>query len=150
MLSLFEVVAEPSRRKILDLLRKNDRAVNDLAETLGLAQPAVSSTSRCCATRGSSPPRSTRSAGCTACAPSRCASSMRGWRRTAATGRTTRRTHADTGAEGHADQKEEAMTTCKPKDVVTLDMDRDNGMSAATAKEQGLIDEILEPRRKAA
>ena len=42
MLSLFEVVAEPSRRKILDLLRKNDRAVNDLAETLGLAQPAVS------------------------------------------------------------------------------------------------------------
>jgi len=42
------------------------------------------------------------------------------------------------------------MTTCKPKDVFTLDMDRDNGLSAATAKEQGLIDEILEPRRKAA
>ena len=38
----------------------------------------------------------------------------------------------------------------KPKDVVTLDMDRDNYMSAATAKEYGLIDEILEPRRKAA
>ena len=38
----------------------------------------------------------------------------------------------------------------KSKDVVTLDMDRDNYMSAATAKEYGLIDEILEPRRKAA
>ena len=42
------------------------------------------------------------------------------------------------------------MTTCKPQDVVTLDMDRDDGMSAATAKEHGLIDGILEPRRKAA
>lgn len=29
-------------------------------------------------------------------------------------------------------------------------MDRDNDVSAATAKKQGLIDEILEPRRKAA
>ena len=38
----------------------------------------------------------------------------------------------------------------KSKVVVTLDMDRDNHMSAATAKEYGLIDEILEPRRKAA
>lgn len=38
----------------------------------------------------------------------------------------------------------------KSKDIVTLDMDRDNYMSAATAKEYGLIDEILEPRRKAA
>jgi len=38
----------------------------------------------------------------------------------------------------------------KSKDVVTLDMDRDNYVSAATAKEYGLIDEILEPRRKAA
>jgi DNA-binding transcriptional ArsR family regulator len=42
MLSTFEIVAEPSRRKILDLLREKGRAVNDLVDELGLAQPAVS------------------------------------------------------------------------------------------------------------
>jgi DNA-binding transcriptional ArsR family regulator len=42
VLSLFEVVAEPSRRRILDLLRVERRAVGDLVEALGLAQPAVS------------------------------------------------------------------------------------------------------------
>jgi DNA-binding transcriptional ArsR family regulator len=38
----FEVVAEPSRRRILDLLRVDDRPVNDLVDELGLSQPAVS------------------------------------------------------------------------------------------------------------
>ena len=42
VLSTFEVVAEPSRRRILDLLRVERRAVGDLADELGLAQPAVS------------------------------------------------------------------------------------------------------------
>lgn len=42
MPNVFEVVAEPSRRRILDLLQASPRAVNDLAEELGLAQPAVS------------------------------------------------------------------------------------------------------------
>jgi DNA-binding transcriptional ArsR family regulator len=42
MLSTFEVIAEPSRRRILDLLRIESRAVNDLVSELGLAQPAVS------------------------------------------------------------------------------------------------------------
>ena len=43
MLSMFEVVAEPNRRKILDLLRdRPEVTVNDLASALGLAQPAVS------------------------------------------------------------------------------------------------------------
>ena len=42
MPNVFEVVAEPSRRRILDLLQTAPRAVNDLAEALGLAQPAVS------------------------------------------------------------------------------------------------------------
>lgn len=42
MLSTFEVIAEPSRRRILDLLRVESRAVGDLATELGLAQPAVS------------------------------------------------------------------------------------------------------------
>jgi DNA-binding transcriptional ArsR family regulator len=39
---VFEVLAEPKRRQILDLLRSDERAVNELVEALGLAQPAVS------------------------------------------------------------------------------------------------------------
>lgn len=42
MLSTFEIVAEPNRRRILDLLRVESRAVGDLASELRLAQPAVS------------------------------------------------------------------------------------------------------------
>lgn len=42
VLSTFEIVAEPNRRRILDLLREEDRAVGDLVAELGLAQPAVS------------------------------------------------------------------------------------------------------------
>jgi len=38
----FEVVAEPSRRRILELLRDDDRPVNELVVELGLSQPAVS------------------------------------------------------------------------------------------------------------
>jgi ATP-dependent Clp protease protease subunit len=37
----------------------------------------------------------------------------------------------------------------KTHEILTLDMDRDNYMSAATAKEYGLIDEVLAPRSKA-
>lgn len=42
MLSLFEVIAEPNRRRILDLLCDQQRSVNELVEALGLNQPAVS------------------------------------------------------------------------------------------------------------
>lgn len=42
MLSTFEVVAEPSRRQILDVLRSGERAVGDLVAELGLSQTAVS------------------------------------------------------------------------------------------------------------
>ncbi|NKQ58278.1 winged helix-turn-helix transcriptional regulator [Amycolatopsis sp. K13G38] len=42
MASTFEVLAEPRRREILDLLRTGERPVNDLVERLSLAQPAVS------------------------------------------------------------------------------------------------------------
>ncbi len=41
-MSVFEVVAEPSRRQILDLLGESERPVGDLVERLGLSQPAVS------------------------------------------------------------------------------------------------------------
>src|SRR3954467_5037541 len=38
----FAVIAEPSRREILDLLRGGERPVHELVEELGLSQPAVS------------------------------------------------------------------------------------------------------------
>jgi len=42
MASTFEVLAEPRRREILDLLRDGERLVGDLTEHLRLAQPTVS------------------------------------------------------------------------------------------------------------
>jgi DNA-binding transcriptional ArsR family regulator len=39
---LFEVVAEPNRRRILDLLIGNERAVGELVRELSVSQPAVS------------------------------------------------------------------------------------------------------------
>jgi len=38
----FEVLAEPNRRLILDLLRDRERPVNELVEVLEVSQPAVS------------------------------------------------------------------------------------------------------------
>jgi len=38
----FEVLAEPNRRRILDLLRVAERPVGDLVEQLAVSQPAVS------------------------------------------------------------------------------------------------------------
>jgi DNA-binding transcriptional ArsR family regulator len=38
----FEVLAEPNRRRILDLLRAAERPVGELVEGLQLSQPAVS------------------------------------------------------------------------------------------------------------
>jgi DNA-binding transcriptional ArsR family regulator len=38
----FEVLAEESRRRILDLLAEEERPVGDLVELLALGQPAVS------------------------------------------------------------------------------------------------------------
>jgi DNA-binding transcriptional ArsR family regulator len=42
MASTFEVLAEPHRRHILDLLRLRDRSVGELVEELPLTQPSVS------------------------------------------------------------------------------------------------------------
>jgi DNA-binding transcriptional ArsR family regulator len=42
MAMVFEVVAEPTRRRILDLLREDERPVGGLVDALGLSQPAVS------------------------------------------------------------------------------------------------------------
>ncbi len=38
----FNAVAEPRRRQILDLLARGERPVNDVVESLGIAQPQVS------------------------------------------------------------------------------------------------------------
>jgi DNA-binding transcriptional ArsR family regulator len=42
MATTFDVVAEPTRRQILDLLRERPRPVNELVDALGLSQPGVS------------------------------------------------------------------------------------------------------------
>src|SRR3954447_14804705 len=42
LIRMFEVVADPTRRRILDLLRVEDRPVGDLVRALGVSQPAVS------------------------------------------------------------------------------------------------------------
>lgn len=42
MTSAFDVIAEPQRRRILDLLRERERPVGQLVERLALSQPAVS------------------------------------------------------------------------------------------------------------
>jgi DNA-binding transcriptional ArsR family regulator len=42
MTATFEVLAEPNRRRILDLLRTAERPVGDLVEQLAVSQPAVS------------------------------------------------------------------------------------------------------------
>src|SRR3954471_16164920 len=42
MTSPFAVVAEPNRRRILDLLRERERPVGELVDALSVSQPAVS------------------------------------------------------------------------------------------------------------
>ena len=42
MTTTFEVVAEPTRRRILDLLRERSRPVGELVELFGTSQPLVS------------------------------------------------------------------------------------------------------------
>ena len=42
MATAFDVLAEPSRRRILDLLLERERSVNELVELVGLSQPSVS------------------------------------------------------------------------------------------------------------
>lgn len=42
MATTFDVVAEPARRQILDLLRERPRPVGELVDVLGLSQPGVS------------------------------------------------------------------------------------------------------------
>jgi DNA-binding transcriptional ArsR family regulator len=40
--TLFEILAEPHRRRVLDLLRERERTVGELVDALDMSQPAVS------------------------------------------------------------------------------------------------------------
>ncbi len=40
--AVFEILAEPSRRHVLDLLREQERTVSELVDALDMSQPAVS------------------------------------------------------------------------------------------------------------
>jgi DNA-binding transcriptional ArsR family regulator len=42
MTTIYEALADPTRRRILDLLREHPRTVNELVEALGMSQPGVS------------------------------------------------------------------------------------------------------------
>jgi DNA-binding transcriptional ArsR family regulator len=42
VISTFDVLAEPTRRRILDLTRDEERSVSDLVAQLGISQPGVS------------------------------------------------------------------------------------------------------------
>lgn len=42
MPAVFDLLADPTRRRLLDLLRNDDRTVGELVDALGMAQPAVS------------------------------------------------------------------------------------------------------------
>ena len=42
MPAIFDLLADPTRRRLLDLLRDDDRTVGELVDALGMAQPAVS------------------------------------------------------------------------------------------------------------
>lgn len=42
MIATFELLAEPNRRRILDLLLDGDRPVGELVDRLGMSQPSVS------------------------------------------------------------------------------------------------------------
>jgi DNA-binding transcriptional ArsR family regulator len=42
MMTVYEALAEPMRRRILDLLRERPRMVGELVDALGLSQPGVS------------------------------------------------------------------------------------------------------------
>jgi DNA-binding transcriptional ArsR family regulator len=42
VMTVYEAVAEPMRRRILDLIRERPRLVGELVEALGISQPGVS------------------------------------------------------------------------------------------------------------
>ena len=56
-MTAYAALAEPSRRRILDLLRAGERSVNDLVTALELSQPGVSKHLKVCLLYTSPSPR---------------------------------------------------------------------------------------------
>ena len=69
MATAFDVLAEPARRRILDLLRDEPRLVGDLVERLGLSQPGTSKHLRVLREAGLGGCGRRRSGAGTSCAP---------------------------------------------------------------------------------
>ena len=65
----FEAIAEPNRRRILDLLRDGERPAGEVVEALAISQPGVSKHLRLLREAGWSAPAPTASAGSTAWRP---------------------------------------------------------------------------------
>ena len=41
-MNIFEILADPSRRRVLNLLREGDRSAGELGQALSISQPGVS------------------------------------------------------------------------------------------------------------
>jgi len=78
MATTFEAIAEPNRRRILELLADRERPVGELVARSRSASRRCPSTCGCCATPASSRPAATLSGGSTGSVPSRCATSTSG------------------------------------------------------------------------
>ena len=107
-MSAFQVIAEPHRRHILDLLREGERSVNELVLGLGLSQPGVSKHLRVLREAGLVRARSMASGACTPCARSPWTSSTVAGAPPAALERAPRRPRTAPGPaaeETHADDR---------------------------------------------
>ena len=85
---MFDVIAEPNRRRILDLLRDEERPVGDLVAALRLSQPAVSKHLRVLRDAGLVEVRADAQRRLYRTARSRCRRLTNGWRPIAASGAT--------------------------------------------------------------
>ena len=83
---VFRVIADPTRRAILDRLRAGPAPVNELAADFDQTRPAISKHLRVLARRGSSPKRRSVASGSTRCGRSRYSRRWRGSRATAGSG----------------------------------------------------------------
>ena len=86
MIATFELLAEPNRRRILDLLLDGDRPVGELVDRLGMSQPSVSKHLRVLRESGLVDVRTDAQRRVYRLRRSRSRKSMRGWSRTGSAG----------------------------------------------------------------
>jgi DNA-binding transcriptional ArsR family regulator len=87
MMTIYEALAEPMRRRILDLLRERPRLVGELVDALGISQPGVSKHLRVLREAGLVRVRQVPSAAGTSFAWSRFRSLITGWTHIASCGK---------------------------------------------------------------